>query len=138
MGFLRRPGKVAAGSAQNNRSDTSVGPNTSITGTLKADGTVRIDGSFEGEIEVLGNLIVGATGRVIARISATNIHISGAVKGDLTAQERIEISETGKLWGDISAAALHIEPGGQFHGRSDMAVAEEPLLLEAPQTNTRY
>src|SRR5687767_2272944 len=77
--------------------ETAIGANASIAGTLKSDGDVRIDGSFEGEIEVLGNVIVGASGRVVASIRASNIHVSGAVKGDLVAQETLEISETGKV-----------------------------------------
>lgn len=135
MSFLNnsRSGKMGGAAPPGGRSETAIGPSTSITGTLKSDGDVRIDGSFEGEIEVLGNVIVGATGRVIASVKATNIHISGALKGDLVAEERLEISETGKVWGDITAKALHIEPGGLFRGQSDMSADAEPLLLEAPQ-----
>jgi cytoskeletal protein CcmA (bactofilin family) len=135
MGFLsgnRSNKTLASGSSAAGHLETAIGSNASIAGTLKSDGDVRIDGSFEGEIEVLGNVIVGASGRVIASIRAANIHVSGAVKGDLYAQEALEISETGKVWGDISAKALQIEPGGLFQGQSAMDVAEGPLLLEAP------
>ncbi len=114
------------------RLETSIGPNTSVVGTLKTDGDVRVDGSFEGDIEVLGNVIVGVTGRVIAGIRATNIHIAGAVRGDLFAEEQLQIAETGKVWGDIRARGLQIEPGGVFRGQSDMTEADEPLLLDAP------
>jgi cytoskeletal protein CcmA (bactofilin family) len=91
-------------------------------------------GSVEGDIEILGNLIVGETGRVIATMKAQNVHISGAVKGEITAVEQLEISPTGKVWGDITTAALHIEPGGLFRGQSAMTSnVDEPLLLEAPR-----
>lgn len=114
------------------RLETSIGPNTSVVGTLKTDGDVRVDGSFEGDIEVLGNVIVGVTGRVIAGIKATNIHVAGAVRGDLFAEDQLQISETGRVWGDITARGLQIEPGGVFRGQSDMTEANELLLLEAP------
>jgi cytoskeletal protein CcmA (bactofilin family) len=118
------------------RPETVIGANTSIVGTLKVDGNIRIDGSVEGDIEVLGNLIIGETGRVIATVKAQNVHVSGAVKGEITAVEQLEISPTGKVWGDITTAALHIEPGGLFRGQSAMtAAADEPLLLEAPRAN---
>ncbi len=97
-------------------------------------GNVRIDGAVEGDIEVVGNLIIGETGRVIATIKARNVHVSGAVKGQITALEQLEISPTGKVWGDITTAALHIEPGGLFRGQSSMTTnIEEPLLLEPPR-----
>ncbi|WP_298403514.1 polymer-forming cytoskeletal protein [uncultured Chloroflexus sp.] len=118
----------------NGRPETVIGANTRFVGTLNAEGNVRIDGAVEGDIEVVGNLIIGETGRVIATIKARNVHVSGAVKGQITALEQLEISPTGKVWGDITTAALHIEPGGLFRGQSSMTTnIEEPLLLEAPR-----
>ena len=119
----------------NGKPETIIGTNTSFVGTLKSDGNIRIDGSVEGDIELLGNLIIGETGRVIATVKAQNVHVSGAVKGEITAVEQLEISPTGKVWGDITTAALHIEPGGLFRGQSAMSTnIDEPLLLEAPRT----
>ncbi len=119
----------------NGKPETVIGSNTRFQGTLTSDGNIRVDGSVEGDIEVLGNLIVGETGRVIATIKAQNVHVSGAVKGEITAVEQLEISPTGKVWGDITTAALHIEPGGLFRGQSSMTSnIDEPLLLEAPRS----
>ena len=118
----------------NGKAETVIGANTRFQGSMTSDGNMRIDGSVEGDIEVLGNLIVGETGRVIATVKAQNVHVSGAVKGEITAVEQLEISPTGKVWGDITAAALHIEPGGLFRGQSAMTTTiDEPLLLEAPR-----
>ncbi|MBA3947725.1 MAG: polymer-forming cytoskeletal protein [Herpetosiphonaceae bacterium] len=117
----------------NSQLETSIGANSSIKGSLHIDGDARIDGTFEGDIAVVGKLIIGATGRVIANIQATSIHVAGAVKGDIVATDRLEISETGKVWGTITALALHIEPGGVFQGQSAMQSEEEPLVLEAPE-----
>lgn len=132
FGSNRKP--TGQTSATSGRPDTVIGINTRFVGTLTAEGNVRIEGSIEGDIEVIGNLIVGETGRVIATVKAQNVHVSGAVKGEITAVEQLEISPTGKVWGDISTAALHIEPGGLFRGQSVMTTsAEEPLLLQAPR-----
>jgi cytoskeletal protein CcmA (bactofilin family) len=128
--------KPAVVSPQVNTSkpETTIGANTRFVGTLTSDGNIRIDGSVEGDIEVLGNLIVGETGRVIATIKAQNVHVSGAVKGEITATEKLEISPTGKVWGDITTAALQIDPGGLFRGESTMSAnVDEPLMLEAPR-----
>ncbi len=133
MGFMSTKKPASVPTVNHGRPETSIGANTSIVGSLKCDGNMRIDGSFEGDIEVLGNLIIGATGRVIATIKATNIHVSGAAKGELTATEQLQISHTGKVWGEINASALQIEPGGVFRGQSAMTAADEPLLLEAPK-----
>ena len=124
---------VTAPPIPNGKPETTIGANTRFIGTLTSDGNIRIDGSVEGDVEVLGNLIIGETGRVIATIKAQNVHVSGAVKGEITALEKLEISPTGKVWGDITTSALHIEPGGLFRGQSAMTTTvDEPLLLEAP------
>ncbi len=117
--------------------ETVIGANTRFVGTLTSDGNIRIDGSVEGDVEVLGNLIVGEAGRVIATVKAQNIHVSGAVKGEITATDKLEISPTGKVWGDITTAALQIDPGGLFRGQSTMSAnVDEPLMLEAPRSSS--
>lgn len=133
FGNSKKPQAVAA-PIVSGKPETIIGVNTTFAGSIKTDGNVRIDGTLEGDIEILGNLIIGETGRVIATIKAQNVHVSGAVKGEITAVEQLEISPTGKVWGDIVTAALHIEPGGLFRGQSAMSTnIDEPLLLEAPR-----
>jgi cytoskeletal protein CcmA (bactofilin family) len=128
---------VSKPSVNTSKPETSIGANTRLVGTITSDGNIRIDGSVEGDIEVLGNLIVGETGRVVASIKAQNVHVAGAVKGEITASDKLEIAPTGKVWGDIAIGALHIEPGGLFRGQSTMTTnVDEPLLLEAPRTST--
>lgn len=134
FGSTKKP--QATPQTMHSKTETIIGTNTRFQGSLTSDGNIRIDGSVEGDIEVLGNLIVGESGRVIATVKAQNVHVSGAVKGEITAMEQLEISPTGKVWGDITAAALHIEPGGLFRGQSSMTTTiDEPLLLEAPRSS---
>jgi cytoskeletal protein CcmA (bactofilin family) len=138
FGNTRKPQAPAQPPVITSKPETIIGANTTFVGTLKTDGNIRIDGRVEGDIEILGNLIVGETGQVIATIKAQNVHVSGAVKGEITAVEQLEISPSGKVWGDIVTAALHIEPGGLFRGQSAMSTSiDEPLLLEAPRNTSR-
>jgi cytoskeletal protein CcmA (bactofilin family) len=109
--------------------DIVVGADATLRGSLVVQGRLRIDGCFEGELDVAGDVVIGRTGRVIAPIKATNVHVSGALRGNLLVQHRVEISETGKVWGDIASPALLIEPGGLFQGQSTMTEADEPLVM---------
>ena len=45
-----------------------MGENTVFNGSLSFDGTVRIDGKFEGKVHTDDTLIVGTTGHLIAEI----------------------------------------------------------------------
>lgn len=111
--------------------ETVIGTNTSIKGDLRSSGGVRIEGDFEGTIDIAGNLIVGASAQVVADISAHNIQIQGTAQGDVTAR-RLEILDTGKLWGNINVDSFVLDDGGLFHGQSKMQGDGQPPLLEAP------
>ena len=103
-----------------NKIETVIGSSVSLTGSLKAEGTIRIDGLFEGEIETAADVVIGRSGKVLANIKAQNVLVAGAVKGNITAVARLEIVSTGRVWGDIDVAALFVEEGGVFHGNSQM------------------
>jgi cytoskeletal protein CcmA (bactofilin family) len=111
--------------------ETVIGTNTSMKGDLRSSGGVRIEGDFEGTIDIAGNLIVGSAAQVVADISAHNIQIQGTAQGDVTAR-RLEILDTGKLWGNIDVDSFVLDDGGLFHGQSRMQGDSQPPLLEAP------
>ncbi len=111
------------------RIENVIGPTATFIGELKCDGGVRIDGVFQGDVETMGNVIVGETAKVAADIIGRNISISGAVKGNIKATGRLEILSTGLVWGDIDVASFLIDEGGVFSGRSEMPVEFEPLLI---------
>lgn len=123
-----KPAPLAGG-----KIDSILGATSSYTGTLKSDGNLRIDGSFQGHIETAGNLIVGASAKVMADIKANAVQVWGAVRGDIKAQGRLEILPGGRVWGDIEVAALLIDEGGVYRGQCIMGGAQlEPTgLLEA-------
>jgi cytoskeletal protein CcmA (bactofilin family) len=105
-----------------------IGPTTSLRGHIKSDGGARIDGRFEGRIEVAGNVIVTERGCVIGDIFARDVTIGGTVEGNIEGAGRLEILSTGKLFGDVTAAAILIDDGGVFEGISRMHGAARPAL----------
>jgi cytoskeletal protein CcmA (bactofilin family) len=109
-----------APSPSDEKLETLVGASTSIKGTLRAEGTIRVDGIVEGEIQTAGNVIVGRGGKVMASVTAANVMVAGQVKGNISATHRLEIVASGKVWGDITVASLLIEEGGVFRGQSIM------------------
>ena len=57
-----------------------MGEDTVFNGSLNFDGTVRIDGKFEGQVVTDDTLIVGETGHLIAEISAGTIICMGRIE----------------------------------------------------------
>ncbi|MBW2424894.1 MAG: polymer-forming cytoskeletal protein [Deltaproteobacteria bacterium] len=89
-------------------------------GKLSFKDTVRIDGSFSGEITSDNTLIVGETGEIHASIQSVCVVISGAVEGDISASDQVVLHKTANVMGDINAPSLVIEEGAQFNGNVKM------------------
>ena len=116
--------------------ETIVGPNAHFRGDVQSDGGARIEGVFEGTIDITGNLIIGEGAKVIADISAHNISISGAIKGDINGN-KVEILENGRVWGNLTVTSLLLNEGAYLRGKTTMQGDIEPPMIEAPKGSKR-
>ena len=108
------------------RVDVIIGESAVVTGEIRCEASVRIDGVMEGgRIETLGNVIIGPNARVLADIQAKTVSVSGAYKGDLTAQ-RVELLEGGRMWGTIRVVSFLLDEGAFMHGELIMLSEETP------------
>lgn len=123
-------GKRAAEPQQPRKVDTIIGKDTRISGRIQAAGTIRIDGSVDGEIEADGDVVIGEPGRLVASIHARSVTVAGEIQGNIHAEGRLELLPTGKLYGDVKTAVLAIEDGAIFKGACEMtdAAAQGRLL----------
>ncbi len=93
---------------------------TSIKGNVKAKGSVRIEGEVEGEMATDGNIVVGKSAEVRAKLSGRSVVVSGIVHGDIRAEGRLEILASGRVWGDVQVGSLEIAEGGLLRGVCEM------------------
>ena len=104
-----------------------MGEDTVFKGSLNFDGTVRIDGKFEGQVFTDDTLIIGETGNLIAEISAGTIICMGRIEGTLQASKKVEIHANSRVIGNIKSPALYIELGGVLDGTCDMTGKETKI-----------
>ena len=97
-----------------------MGEDTVFNGSLAFQGTVRIDGKFEGQVTTGDTLIIGETGHLKAEISAGIVVCMGRVEGTVAASEKVEIHSTSKVVGNVKSPALYIELGGVLDGNCEM------------------
>jgi cytoskeletal protein CcmA (bactofilin family) len=110
-----------------------MGEDAEFNGSLAFEGTVRIDGKFEGQVTTGDTLIIGETGHLKAEISAGTVVCMGRVEGTVLASKKVEIHSTSKVVGNVKSPALYIELGGVLDGRCDMTGKESkvvPLVKE--------
>ena len=105
-----------------------MGEDTVFNGSLNFDGTVRIDGKFEGKVITEDTLIIGETGHLMAEISAGTVICMGRVEGTIVASKKVEIHSTSKILGNIKSPAIDIELGGILDGNCDMTGKETKII----------
>lgn len=111
--------------------DVSLGPRATFSGNLRCDGSIRIEGVMEqGELETLGNVIIGPSAKVMATIKARTVSISGAFNGEIDAL-RVELLEGGRAWGKIKVASFLLDEGAYLRGELVMQgeTPGEPFVL---------
>lgn len=96
--------------------ETIIGKNTMIKGSIIGKGAIRIDGQFEGDINTVGNIMVGDNAKITAEVKALNATIAGTIKGNIEVSEKLELLSTAKIYGDINAGTLIINGGTIFRG----------------------
>src|SRR3984893_5792640 len=100
--------------------ESLIGEHTSFEGTLKTEGSVRLLGSIQGEIESKSTIIVEEKAHGTARLTAAHITVAGHVDGQIYCEGRVEIRPTGHVTGEINAALLIVQEGAYFDGNSKM------------------
>ncbi len=108
------------GHGVHNRVTSLLGPGLAFHGNLAGEGGIRIDGTFRGEINILGPLVITEDGKVIAEeIRAGVVSVAGSVRGNITARQ-VEILAGGRVWGDVTTAAFASEDGAFLRGQVKM------------------
>ena len=130
--MFRKPAETPLQNTQPVERVTSVlGPGINWTGSLRGAGGIRIEGNFEGDVQIKGMLVVGETGKITCRsLHANTVIVAGLVKGNVVA-EKLEIRATGRVWGDVQVVAFSTEEGAFLRGQVTMEEHID-LGLEVP------
>ncbi len=101
-------------------------------GKLCFQGTVRINGTFKGEIYTPDTLVVGEDAIIHGDIEAGVAIISGEVNGNLRARQRVEIHQPAVFRGDILTPSLSVDEGVIFEGSSKMISPKNDSVSRHP------
>lgn len=90
-----------------------------ITGQIKNSGTIQLEGSLVGEVEVV-SLTIGSQGKVEGDIVAQEVIVKGTVNGTIKAQ-KVVLEQTAKVIGDIFHDTISIQEGASVQGSMTQA-----------------
>lgn len=97
-----------------------VGKDVEFKGVITYSGTVRIDGSLDGEIHTDGGLLVGPEAVIKAKVSAGTVVCRGTITGDILAKNQIVLCAPAVVQGSLTTPVLSMEEGVVFNGTLEM------------------
>jgi cytoskeletal protein CcmA (bactofilin family) len=101
--------------------NSTIGPNSYFTGRFYINGSLKIDGKFEGRSLQADQLYIGTSGKVKTNVSANSVFVEGVIIGNITAKSRVMLLPTAKIFGDIKTPELIIQNGVILEGRCVIA-----------------
>jgi cytoskeletal protein CcmA (bactofilin family) len=105
-----------------------LGEGTSFIGSLQFDGTVRLDGRFEGDVAGSDLLIIGQAASVRAEIQVGSLVVGGRVEGNIVARKRVELLSTARVTGTIKTPGLVVSDGAILNGMCEMRREEAKVV----------
>ena len=117
------------------RISTSLGKETTFSGTMRFEKSLKIEGRFQGRIVSEGALYVEQGAEVDADIEVGSVVIAGTVRGNVIARERVELLGTARLYGDVKTSKLKIADGVVFEGKCEMIKEAAPVDIFAVRSS---
>ena len=92
-----------------------IGESVIITGTVKAENEVTIQGSIDGDVDC-HSVLVTKTGNIKGKLKAENIKVEGKVEGEIDINNLLHIHSSGLVNGKVFYGNIQIEEGGKLLG----------------------
>ena len=99
-----------------------------LEGKILCDGSIRVDGTIQGDVNSLGNVTVGEQGVVNGQVNGQMIIIGGKVTGMINAKDKLTLESKANLKGDVFTKILVVEAGARFEGKSNMGDSKESFV----------
>lgn len=112
-------------------SNNVISKETRITGDIKAEGNIRIEGTVEGTIQSKGKLGVGDSAVIKGDLTSVEAEIAGKVEGEVYCSESLFLKKTAIILGNITTQKLIVENGAVFNGKCQMNTSS--MVVSKPE-----
>ncbi len=109
---------------KNENSNTEIGEKSFFEGKFFINGSIQINGMFEGSILKVDQISIGKEGKIKANLEVSSIVVEGIVIGNIKASTRVMLLPTARVLGDIRTPELIIQNGVILDGRC--LISNEP------------
>jgi cytoskeletal protein CcmA (bactofilin family) len=139
MGFLSSGSKAAEPQKASPPAGLSViAVGMAVQGHLDSEGTVKIEGSVEGNVSTRAQALVARGGVVHGDLTAEEVVVGGTITGAVHARGRVEIQSGAVVEGDVTTSRILVAEGATLNGRVRMGEIPEAAVLAGERRDEGY
>ncbi|MGH8315096.1 MAG: bactofilin family protein [Steroidobacterales bacterium] len=101
------------------RKESLIADDLTIEGKIEGDGSVRIAGSFKGDVNVRGDLTIEAGAKLTGGVRADKVTVAGELEGNVQEASRVDLLETAAVIGDLKAGSVTVAAGARMRGKAE-------------------
>jgi cytoskeletal protein CcmA (bactofilin family) len=101
------------------RKESLIAADLTIEGKIEGGGSVRIAGSFKGDVNVQGDLTIEAGAKLTGGVRADKVTIAGELEGNVQEASRVDLLDTGAVIGDLKAGSVTVAAGARMRGKAE-------------------
>ncbi len=119
--------------------DTLVGQGVEVTGDIKFQGGLHLDGKITGNVTTVDNaegsvLVISDRGCVEGDVHVAYAVINGEVIGNVYASEKLELSSKARVSGNVEYNLLEMASGAEINGQMLHEVSEKKFTASQKET----
>ena len=99
----------------NSKSSLMIGEGVTITGSIKANNEVTIQGIIDGDIEC-NSVTINKSGNVKGKIKTETMIVEGKAEGEINVNDVLNIKSDGHVNGKVFYGEIQIDEGGKLSG----------------------
>ena len=100
---------------ENSKSSLMIGEGVTITGTIKAENEVTVQGTIDGDVEC-NSVTINKSGNVKGNIKTNTMIVEGKAEGELNVIDILNIKSEGNVNGKVFYGEIQIQEGGKLSG----------------------
>jgi cytoskeletal protein CcmA (bactofilin family) len=111
-----------------------------VTGSIRGQGDLLVDGRVDGRIQIDGHLTISEEAQVNSKegpVEAGDVTIAGTLRGTLQATGRVHLMPGGELAGEVVSSRFTMDAGAVFAGRLDAEFDLPAELTQKPSGKRR-
>lgn len=105
-------------------SESVIGADLSIEGSITGVGSVRLAGRFTGDVTVDGAVTIESGAKLAGSVRASTVAIAGELEGNVVKASRVDVHASGLIVGDLKADTLTLAAGSRVRGHIECGWAE--------------